>query len=79
MDKDFLYNPATPYLVLRNGQEIGALVAGILYRFDSDLHHTETFIVVEGVLFEYGKPIGHFEGSRIIMEQSDDIFEVIKS
>lgn len=78
MDKKFSYNPETPYRVLRNGQEIGALVAGFFYRFDSDRHCTETFAVVDDVLFEYGKQVGRFEGSKIIMEKSNDILEVIE-
>ena len=79
MDKDFMYNPATPCLVLRNGREIAALVAGILYCFDTDRHHTETFVVVKGVIFEYGKQIGYLEGSKIVIEHSNDVLEIVET
>ncbi|MCF3195201.1 hypothetical protein [Pseudomonas bubulae] len=79
MHKKFAYNPATPCLVLRDGREIGALVAGVLYCFETDRHHTETFVVVEDVIFEYGKQIGHFEGRKIVMEHSNDVFEIIEA
>ena len=79
MDKNFMYNPATPCLVLRNGQEIGALVAGVLYCFETDRHYTETFVVVKGVIFEYGKQIGYLEGSKIVIEHSNDLLEIVET
>ncbi len=79
MNKNFSYNPDTPCLILSSGQEIGALIAGVLYRFNSGRHHTETFIVIDGVVFEYGEQIGHIEGDSIVMEKRYEILEIVEA
>ena len=79
MNKKLSYNPEIPCLILSNGQEIGALIAGILYRFNSGRHYTETFIVINGVVFEYGEQIGHIDGCNIVMENSYEVLEIVEA
>ncbi|MFJ2462884.1 hypothetical protein [Pseudomonas sp. NPDC087615] len=83
MDKEFSYNPQIPCIVLHNGQDVGALVAGRLYRFDSSLTaanlHTEAEFLVDNVLFQYGEPIGHLEGRRLIIDSRCEILELVEA
>lgn len=75
MDKEFVYNPSNPCIVLRNGEDIGALVAGRLYRFDS---HSEEYVLIDNLLFQYGKKIGRLEGRTVICELTNEVFELIE-
>lgn len=34
MKIEFIYNPSNPYLVVKDGVEIGAMIDNVLYRFD---------------------------------------------
>jgi len=80
MDKDFVYNPEPPCIVLRNGEDVGALVAGRLYRFDCGLKGCpDTCILVDDLLFEFGERVGHLEGNKIVIEASQETLELIES
>lgn len=83
MDKEFSYNPQIPCIVLHNGQDVGAMVDGKLYRFDSSLtaqnQHAEAGILIDNVLFHYGEPIGHLEGRRLIIDSRSEILELVEA
>ena len=83
MDKEFIYNPLIPCIVLHNGQDVGAMVDGKLYRFDSSLtaqnQHAEAGFLVDNVLFQYGEPIGHLEGRRLIIDSRCEILELVEA
>ena len=83
MGKEFSYNPQIPCIVLHNGQDVGALVAGKLYRFDSSLtaqnQHAEAGFLVDNVLFQHGEPIGHLEGRRLIIDSRSEVLELVEA
>lgn len=83
MDKEFSYNPQIPCIVLHNGQDVGAMVDGRLYRFDSSLTasnlHTEAGFLVDDVLFQHGEPIGHLEGRNLIISSRSEVLELVEA
>ncbi|MQU60149.1 hypothetical protein GHO26_20505 [Pseudomonas helleri] len=75
MEKEFVYNPLNPCIVLHNGKDIGALVDGRLYRFDSC---GEVYLVLDSVVFQYGQEIGKIEGFKIILNNTGEILELFE-
>lgn len=69
--------------MLHNGQDVGAMVDGKLYRFDSSLTaanvHTEAGFLVDNVLYQHGEPIGHLEGRRLIIDSGSEILELVEA
>lgn len=83
MDKEFSYDPKIPCIVLHNGKDVGALVDGKLYRFDTSLtarnQHTAFGVLVDKVLYQYGQPIGHLDGSALIIDSRSEILVLVES
>lgn len=78
MDREFVYNPDKPCVVFRNGEDIGALVAGQLYLFDSNLKCVEACILVENLFFQFGEKIGRLEGEKIFLESYNEVLELLE-
>ena len=79
MDKEFVYNPDKPCIVLRNGQDVGALVAGKFYCFEALLGGAnEAGFIVENHIFQYGQKIGKLEGPFLILDKGNVVFEIVE-
>lgn len=80
MAKEFVYNPEKPCIVLLNGEDVGALVAGRFYRFDSNHRgNIDTYDLIGNLFFELGETVGYLEGYTIILEKTKETFDLIEA
>lgn len=77
MDNDFVYNPDKPLVVLRDGKDVGALVAGRLYRFDEALSEHEVFFLVGNDFYQDGLKAGRLEGKTIYLDVNNEVLKIL--
>ena len=59
MKNEFTYNPSNPYLVVKDGVEIGAMIDNVLYRFDySHKIHTGKYFLIDKYFLNLTKKLG---------------------